>query len=50
MSVLEQRERARLALLTACPEADIERILAVAAAEEIVLILPVFHTAASSSN
>ena len=45
MSVLEDRERARLAILTACPEADLERILAVAAAEGIILILPAFSTA-----
>jgi hypothetical protein len=42
--LLDSRERARLATLTACAEDDIERILAAAAAEAIVLVLPSFST------
>lgn len=43
-ALLEERERARLAALTNCDEDAIERIIAAAAAECLVVVLPSFHT------
>jgi hypothetical protein len=44
--MLEARERARLVELTNCEEEAVERIIAAAAAERLVVVLPAFHVAA----
>jgi len=44
VSLLEARERTRLAALTECSEEDVERILLAAASERIVILLPSFHS------
>jgi len=44
VSLLEERERIRLAALTECSADDIERILLAAAAEHLIVLLPAFHT------
>lgn len=43
--MLEEGERARLAALTSCDEDAVERIIAAAVAERLVLALPPFRTA-----
>ena len=44
-AMLEEGERARLAALTSCDEDAVERIIAAAVAERLVLALPPFRTA-----